>query len=75
MRAQAALALTDRDGIRATYDHLLAGSGMIASTGSFDAGPVDGYLADLAEALGRTDDARHHRALLEELSRREGLLG
>jgi len=75
VRAQAALALGDVDGIRASYDHLQVASGMIASTGSFDAGPVDGYLADLADALGRTDDARHHRALLEELSRREGLLG
>ena len=47
---------------------------MIAATGSFDAGPVDRYLADLAAALGRTDDERHHRELLARLSAREGLV-
>ena len=46
---------------------------MIASTGSFDAGPVDGYLADLAAALGRTEDERRHRAQLAELSRPRGV--
>ena len=75
IHAQAALAVGDQDAIRATYELLLPASGMIASTGSFDAGPVDGYLADLAGALGRTDDARRHRELLAHLSAREGLLG
>ena len=46
---------------------------MIAATGSFDAGPVDGYLANLAAALGRPEDERRHRDLLAELSAREGL--
>ena len=46
---------------------------MIASTGSFDAGPVDGYLADLAAALGRVGDERRHRDLLAHLMAREGL--
>ena len=44
---------------------------MIAATGSFDAGPVDGYLADLAGALGRTVDEQHHRELLARLSARD----
>jgi hypothetical protein len=73
IHAQAALALGDRDEIALTYKMLLPGSGMIASTGSFDAGPVDGYLADLAAALGRTEDERRHRARLADLSVREGL--
>ena len=46
---------------------------MIASTGSFDAGPVDGYLADLAAALGRSEDEQRHRELLAHLLAREGL--
>ena len=46
---------------------------MIASTGSFDAGPVDGYLADLAAALGRAEDEQRHRARLADLTAREGL--
>ncbi len=73
IHAQAALALGDHDAMGATYDLLLPGSGMIASTGSFDAGPVDGYLADLAAALGRSEDERRHRDLLTRLSTREGL--
>jgi hypothetical protein len=48
---------------------------MIAATGSFDAGPVDGYLADLAAALGRAGDERGHRRQLERLRDREGLSG
>ena len=75
IHAQAALAVGDQDAIRSTYDLLLPASGMIAATGSFDAGPVDGYLADLAHALGRTDDERGHRELLAHLSAREGLAG
>jgi hypothetical protein len=75
IHAQAVIAVGDQDAIRATYDFLLPASGMIASTGSFDAGPVDGYLADLAAALGRTDDERTHRELLASLSTREGLAG
>jgi hypothetical protein len=74
IHAQAALAVGDQDAIRSTYESLLLGSGMIAATGSFDAGPVDGYLADLAGALGRTVDEQHHRELLARLSAREGLL-
>jgi hypothetical protein len=73
IHAQAVLAAGDPDGIRAAYARLLPGSGMIASTGSFDAGPVDGYLAGLAGALGRFDDERRHRELLAQLSAREGL--
>ena len=73
IHAQAAAALGDRDDIASAYESLLPGSGMIASTGSFDAGPVDGYLADLAAALGRSDDERRHRALLAGLCAREGL--
>ena len=73
VRAQAALALADADVLRSSYDQLVAGSGMIASTGSFDAGPVDQYLADLAAALGRADDAARHRGRLASLMRREGL--
>jgi len=75
IHAQAVLAVGDQDAIRSTYDLLLPASGMIAATGSFDAGPVDGYLADLAHALGRTDDERGHRELLAHLSAREGLAG
>jgi hypothetical protein len=75
IHAQAVIAVGDQDAIRATYDFLLPASGMIASTGSFDAGPVDGYLAELAAALGRTDDERTHRELLASLSMREGLVG
>ena len=55
IHAQAVLAVGDQDAIRSTYDLLLPASGMIAATGSFDAGPVDGYLADLAAC------ARAHR--------------
>jgi DNA-binding SARP family transcriptional activator len=73
IHAQSAIALDDHDEIASTYDLLLPGSGMIASTGSFDAGPVDGYLAELAAALGRTEDERRHRARLADLSVREGL--
>ncbi len=73
IHAQAALALGQAEAIRSTYEFLLPGSGMIAATGSFDAGPVDGYLADLAAALGRPEDERRHRELLAELSAREGL--
>jgi hypothetical protein len=73
IRAQAALALGDRAAIDSAYRSLLPGSGMIASTGSFDAGPVDAYLADLASALGRRGDEQRHRALLADLSAREGL--
>jgi hypothetical protein len=75
IHAQAVLAAGDRDAIASTYDSLLPASGMIAATGSFDAGPVDGYLADLAAALGRTNDERRHRELLADLSAREGLIG
>jgi hypothetical protein len=75
IHAQTAVALGDHDDMASTYDTLRPGSGMIASTGSFDAGPVDGYLADLAAALGRTDDERRHRELLASLSAREGLAG
>lgn len=73
VRARAAIALGDRASIESAYEWLLPGSGMIASTGSFDAGPVDTYLADLAAAMGCHEDAEHHRALLAELSTREGL--
>ena len=75
IHAQAALAVGDQDAIQSTYDMLLPASGMIAATGSFDAGPVDIYLADLAAALGRTADERSHRELLARLTAREGLLG
>ena len=75
IHAQAALAVSDQDAIRSTYEFLLPGSGMIAATGSFDAGPVDGYLADLAGALGQTDNEQRHRDLLARLSAREGILG
>ncbi len=75
IRAQAAIALGDRAAIESAYQWLLPGTGMIASTGSFDAGPVDAYLADLAAAMGRHEDAQGHRALLAELSAREGLAG
>jgi hypothetical protein len=44
-----------------------------SSPGSFDAGPVDGYLADLAEALGRFEDEQRHREILVDLIAREGL--
>lgn len=74
IHAQAALAVGDRHDIRSTYELLLPASGMIAATGSFDAGPVDLYLGDLAAALGRTVDERRHRELLARLSVREGLL-
>jgi hypothetical protein len=75
IHAQAVLAVGDRTAIQAAYERLLPASGMIAATGSFDAGPVDSYLTDLAAALGRTDDARRHRELLARLSAREGLGG
>jgi DNA-binding SARP family transcriptional activator len=75
IHAQAVLAVGDSDTIASTYELLLPASGMIAATGSFDAGPVDGYLADLARALGRPDDERRHRELLARLSTREGLGG
>jgi hypothetical protein len=75
VHAQAVLAVGDRAAIASTYELLLPASGMIAATGSFDAGPVDGYLADLAGALGRLDDERGHRELLARLSAREGLGG
>lgn len=68
------LAVGDRAAMHATYELLLPSSGMIASTGSFDAGPVDSYLADLAGALGRTHDEQRHRELLACLSAREGLV-
>jgi DNA-binding SARP family transcriptional activator len=73
IHAQAALAVGQREAIETAYDVLLPGSGMIAATGSFDAGPVDGYLADLAAALGRDDQETQHRELLAHLSAREGL--
>ena len=63
----------DQDEIASAYEMLRPGSGMIASTGSFDAGPVDGYLADLAAALGRSEDEQAHRELLADLVAREGL--
>ncbi len=75
IHAQAALAVGDQDAIRSTYELLLPASGMIAATGSFHAGPVDRYLADLAATLGRPDDERRHRELLADLSAREGLHG
>ena len=74
IHAQAMLARGDSSAIRDAYDALLPGSGMIASTGSFDAGPVDGYLADLAAALGATEQERSHRELLASLSAREQLV-
>ena len=74
IHAQAVLAVGDPTTMQATYELLLPASGMIASTGSFDAGPVDSYLAALAAALGRTDDERHHREQLARLSAREGLV-
>jgi hypothetical protein len=73
VQAQAALAVGDRMAIGSTYELLMPGSGMIAATGSFDAGPVDGYLADLARALERPEEERHHRERLAGLSLREGL--
>jgi hypothetical protein len=73
IHAQAALAIGDQEAIRAAYAFLLPGSGMIAATGSFDAGPVDAHLADLAAALGRTGDEARHRRLLARLREREGL--
>jgi hypothetical protein len=75
IHAQAVLAVGDREAIESTYEMLLPASGMIAATGSFDAGPVDGYLADLARALGRPEQERRHRELLAHLSAREGLVG
>ncbi len=74
IHARAVLALGDEEAIASAYDVLLPGSGMIASTGSFDAGPVDGYLADLAAALGRTGDERRHRQLLADLTTREAVV-
>jgi DNA-binding SARP family transcriptional activator len=74
IHAQATLAVGDQDAMQSAYDMLLPASGMIAATGSFDAGPVDGYLADLASALGHIDDERRHRQLLVRLATREGLL-
>ena len=73
IHAQAALASGDQVEIASAYEMLRPGSGMIASTGSFDAGPVDGYLADLAAALGRSEDEQRHRELLADLGAREGL--
>ena len=49
IHAQTALAVGDSDAIQTAYEGLLPASGMIAATGSFDAEPVDGYLADLAD--------------------------
>ena len=74
IHAQAALAAGDQEAIRSTYELLLPAAGMIAATGSFDAGPVDGYLAELARALGLTVEERHHRERLADLLAREGLL-
>jgi DNA-binding SARP family transcriptional activator len=75
VRAQAAIALGDLAAMESAYQWLLPGSGMIASTGSFDAGPVDAYLADLAAAMRRHQDAQGHRARLAGLLAREGLAG
>ena len=74
IHAQAVLAVGGPTTMQTAYELLLPASGMIASTGSFDAGPVDSYLAALADALGRTDDERHHREQLARLSAREGLV-
>ena len=73
IHAQAVLAKGDRDAIQAAYDGLLPASGMIAATGSFDAGPVDGYLAELATAVGLSEAAERHREQLARMSAREGL--
>lgn len=73
IHAQALVARGDRAAMETAYERLLPASGMIAATGSFDAGPVDRYLADLAGALGRPEEQQSHRDLLSRLSAREGL--
>ncbi|MEU8296412.1 BTAD domain-containing putative transcriptional regulator [Micromonospora sp. NPDC048909] len=61
--ARAALAADDRNAMSYAYAELLPAAGELAGAGSgvLSLGPVARYLADLAAALGRHDEAAAHQ--------------
>lgn len=63
LRGYAAARLGDVEEAAASYDELVPFSGRIAGLGSGSVafGPVDAALAELADVLGRPDDAERHR--------------
>ncbi|MEH0842915.1 BTAD domain-containing putative transcriptional regulator [Micromonospora sp. CPCC 205711] len=69
LATRAALALDDRRTMRRLYAELLPAADELAGAGSgvLTFGPVAGYLADLADALGRDDEAVAHRRRAREL--------
>jgi hypothetical protein len=73
LRAAAAAACGDETSRQAAYADLIPYTGLIATTGTTDAGPVDYYLALLAHALGDTTATTHHLEILESRSRQAGL--
>ncbi|MEH0826805.1 BTAD domain-containing putative transcriptional regulator [Micromonospora sp. CPCC 205714] len=74
LAARAALTLDERSTIRHAYTELLPAADELAGAGSgiLTLGPVAGYLADLAAALGRHDDAAAHRRQAAEVAARAG---
>ena len=73
LRAAAVAACGDGATRRAMYRDLIPYTGLIATTGTTDAGPVDYYLALLTHALDDPTTTAHHLQVLESRSRQAGL--
>ncbi|OLT26662.1 SARP family transcriptional regulator [Nocardiopsis sp. CNR-923] len=63
LAARVALRVGDRPSMEEAYGRLLPAAGELAGaqSGLLALGPVAAYLGDLAEALGRSEEARAHR--------------
>jgi DNA-binding SARP family transcriptional activator len=73
LRAAAVAACGDDQARATAYADLAPYRGLIATTGTTDAGPVDYYLALLTHARGDEDSTAQHLNLLETRSRNAGL--
>jgi hypothetical protein len=71
-QAVAAIKVGDLAAMRDLYDKLLPAAGELAgaASGMLSFGPVAGYLADLADALGHPDLAAEHRRQADEINAR-----
>ncbi|GAA2875918.1 BTAD domain-containing putative transcriptional regulator [Streptosporangium fragile] len=74
LQAAAQAALGHVPACRSSYSTLLPYSGRVSAwSGVMCVGPVDWYLALLAAAMGDSDTARRHLALVAQLADRNGL--
>jgi hypothetical protein len=73
VRASAALHVGGEDHRRTAYTALLPYTGLIATNGTSDGGPVDYWLGRLAAGLDEPAAARQHAATLDRLATAAGL--